>query len=400
MRRRFQQGYVFQKGRKKLDPWLPTEPAYVQFWRDAPGEPQRREVVALGTHRTRTRAERKAAETLEKLGINSTQHFIESTSSVTFRQQGEVWLHQLQTRKRNPIESNTIEVRRYALDKWHYTYFGAARIADITNRSLKDFAEHLVTACLSPSTIREYVQYVKSIVASAIDDNGEELFPRKWNDDFIDVPPIGEQRQPSVTADAISSIVREAEGQERVLYALLAGCGPLRIGEALGLEVRHISPDFRTLSIRQSANRGIIKERTKTVNGIRDIDVCASIATMLRDFIGDRTEGLLFHSPSGNQLLQSNILFRSLHPILTKLGLPKGGFNIFRRFRRTYLDTTECPESLKHFWTGHAPRHVSERYIKLGQQRDFRLEWAERVGTGFELPVGPLGQLIVMRRTA
>jgi len=45
-----------------------------------------------------------------------------------------------------------------------------------------------------------------------------------------------------------------------------------------------------------------------------------------------------------------------------------------------------CPEVLKHFWTGHAQTHVSERYMKHVQNRDFRLMWAERIGLGFELP--------------
>jgi integrase len=39
-------------------------------------------------------------------------------------------------------------------------------------------------------------------------------------------------------------IVEKSVGQERVLYALLAGAG-LRVGEALGLEFQHISEDFR-----------------------------------------------------------------------------------------------------------------------------------------------------------
>src|SRR5690242_8461157 len=74
MRRRGQHGNVFQKGRSKSDPWLPESPAYVQFWRDIPGQAEsRREKLALGVCRTRTIAERKAAERLEQLGINSAQ---------------------------------------------------------------------------------------------------------------------------------------------------------------------------------------------------------------------------------------------------------------------------------------------------------------------------------------
>ena len=44
--------------------------------------------------------------------------------------------------------------------------------------------------------------------------------------------------------------------------------------------------------------------------------------------------------------------------------------------------------------------HVSERYTKLLQDRDFRLEWAEKIGMGFEVParsVAPRAPLIVFR---
>jgi len=122
---------------------------------------------------------------------------------------------------------------------------------------------------------------------------------------------------------------------------------------------------------------------------------------MLKDFIGTRTSGLLFQTSSGAQILQTNVLRDSLHPILKKLDHAKGGFNIFRRYRMTHLEKSDCPEALKHFWSGHAPKHVSERYVKLLTDRDFRLNWAEKIGLGFELPgtqVGQRGQLLQFRR--
>ena len=106
---------------------------------------------------------------------------------------------------------------------------------------------------------------------------------------------------------------------------------------------------------------------------------------MLKDHIGARTSGLLFCTSTGAQLLQTN----TLHV--------KGGFNIFRRFRITRLNKSDCPDALKHFWSGHAHTHISERYTKLLQERDFRLEWAEKIGMGFELPApstGKLGKLL------
>ena len=401
-RRKYRQGYVYQKARKRDDDWLPKEPAYVQYWVDVPGEAEQvKRHVALGFCRTRTIAERVAAEKLEKLGINSTQTFIEVTSTVTFKQQGEIWLKSLAKRKRNPLEQTTIDTRKYAMDKWIYPFFEGYLLADVNNMAMKGFVDHM--SKLSAATIRDYSNIVKAVVASAIDETGEPLFPRTWNEEFIDAPIIRHQRQPSTTTDGVTKILEAAEGQYCVLYALLAGCGPLRAGEALGLEVaKHISADCRTLYIRQKAKRGVVQPYLKTQNGERDIDLCTSLASMLKEYIGARTSGLLFHTSTGAQLLQSNTLQDSLHPILKKLEHVKGGFNIFRRFRITLLKKSDCPEVLQHFWSGHAQTHVSERYTKLSQDRDYRLEWAERIGLGFDLPkpsVARLALLIPFKKT-
>jgi hypothetical protein len=401
-RRKGQRGSVFQKGRRKNE-WALHEPAYLRFWKDVPGIAEaKREVLPLGFYRTRNEAEREAAKRIEHLGINSTQRFIEATSSTTFKQQGEWWLKSLAARKRNPVEQTTIDNRRYALDKWMYPFMGEKLLADLNNRTLKELVEKMSSE-LAASSIRDYVNVVKAVVGSAIDENGEQLFARKWNDEYIDAPLVGEQNQPSTTSEGMTQILEKASGQYRVMYALLAGCGPLRAGEALGLEIdKHISPDFRTLCIQQKAKRGEIQPYLKTKSGEREVDLCCSLAKMLRDFVGNRTEGLLFRSSTGAQLLQSNILSDSLHPTLEAIKHVKGGFNIFRRFRITHLQKTECPEVLRHFWSGHAPKHVSERYTKLREERDFRLEWTEKVGLGFGLTpsIGQLGQLRIVPKVA
>src|SRR6516225_2577271 len=211
-----------------------------------------------------------------------------------------------------------------------YPFFEGYLLADVNTRAMKEFVEHISGPGLSPATIRDYSNFVKSVVASAINEDGEELFPRTWNEDYIDAPVVKHQRQPSTNKEGMERILREATGQYRVLYALLAGCGPLRAGEALGLEIgKHISEDCRTLYIRQKAKRGKIQLYTKTQNGTeaqcdgeiigRDVDLCTSLARMLREYIGNRTSGLLFCTLTGGQLLQTNTLQDSLHTILKNL---------------------------------------------------------------------------------
>jgi hypothetical protein len=206
-RRKYQQGYVFQKGRKRSDAWLPKEPAYVQFWRDTQGQVKpKKEKACLGICRTRTIAERAAAEKLEQLSINSARTFIEATSTVSFKVQGEIWLTFLANRKRNPLEQTTIDTRRYALDKWIYPFFEGKLLADVSNLTMKDFVEHISE--LAPATIRDYSNIVKAVVASAINDKGEQLFPRTWNEEFIDAPLVKHQKQPSTDKKGMESILK------------------------------------------------------------------------------------------------------------------------------------------------------------------------------------------------
>ncbi len=89
------------------------------------------------------------------------------------------------------------------------------------------------------------------------------------------------------------------------------------------------------MEIVQKAKRGELQDHMKTKNADsrygRVVDLPESLAAVLREFVGGRTSGLVFYKPDGSQLMQRDILKHSLHPILKKLGLEQGGFNIFRR---------------------------------------------------------------------
>ena len=170
-----------------------------------------------------------------------------------------------------------------------------------------------------------------------------------------------------------------------MLYTLCASAG-LRFGEALGIDIRNISPDCTTIKICQKAWRGQIHDYLKSESGKREIDLHSTVATMLKEFVGERKSGLLFSTRTGKQLYQSSILRRSLHPILANLKQPKTGCHAFRRFRITWLRKNLVPEDLITFWHGHAGKTVTDSYSKLKDDAEFRKQVAEKVGLGFDLP--------------
>jgi hypothetical protein len=77
------------------------------------------------------------------------------------------------------------------------------------------------------------------------------------------------------------------------------------------------------------------------------------VAAIPKEFIGEKKEGLLFRSKTGKPPSQSNVLRRSLHPVLAKLNQPKCGAHAFRRFRRTWLRKNDVTKDLESFWMGH-----------------------------------------------
>jgi integrase len=252
------------------------------------------------------------------------------------------------------------------------------------NATLKALIAKMDDASLSAQSIVTYTNLVKLVVASALDENGEELFPRKWNNEFIDLPMVENQYQPIFTAETVNAIVQTARGQDQVLYVLLAATG-LRVGEAFGLEIKHLSEDCRTITVEQSC-WGKSLQTPKTKSAYRQVDVCIAVAGLLKSFIGDRKLGLVFANSAGKPLSQTNVIRRSLHPILKELAVNQAGFHAMRRFRTTWLRKQRAPEDLIRFWLGHAKSSVTDGYSKLADDLEYRLEVTEKIGAGFTVP--------------
>jgi hypothetical protein len=124
----------------------------------------------------------------------------------------------------------------------------------------------------------------------------------------------------------------------------------------------------------------------KTKNAYRQVDVCMTPGEMLKTFVGERRSGLIFRNHHGRPLSQTNVLRRSLHPILKELGAAKTGFHAMRGFRPTWLRKQRAPEDLIRFWLGHAEQCMTDAYSKLAEDVEFRIQVAETAGTGFAVP--------------
>jgi integrase len=380
-RRIGQKGSVFQH----CKPWNPEAAAYGRFWIDVPHGGRQRKTVSLGVCRTRSIAKQKLCEYIESTGINGKQCFTTTTTPGTmFRAQAEIWINSLPKRRRKPVKPATIFGWQHALDKWILPNLGEKLLAEVSNGMLRELVDKMAAAGLSPKSIVNYSRVVKTVVASAVDSDGEQIHPRKWNHDFIGIPIVRKelQHRPTVTETELNAILSKAKGRYAVLFALLAGAG-LRIGEALGVKVTDLSPDYSILYVRRSIWHGKEQE-PKTPSAVRVVDIAEPLAQLLRRYVHGRV-GYIFATKNGSALQQRNVL-RALHATGKKVG-----FHAFRRFRTETLRRERVPEDLTRLWLGHAKQSITD-YYAAGLERDeaWRREWCERAGLGFSL-VGLLG---------
>jgi len=303
------------------------------------------------------------------------------------------WIARLQNRRRRPVKPATTSTFSSYIQNHINPLLGDQEVEAIGNKQLKEFAEALVAKDLAPKTVLEIVNTVKQCIASAQDDNGGQLYPRTWNNDWIleGVPDVRDQHQPLCTKEMLKEAlkVRHASTDKyRIIVALLAASG-LRVGELLSLRVgddgEHSGYDQENslLAIRTSLWRGQ-EQKPKTASSIRTVDLSAPVNAMLAAYVaqgGKKTGDFLFATRKGTPYAQA---FLREH-LLTPLDIP--GFHSLRRWRVSYLRSTGTPEMLLKAWLGHSNgSDITARYDKSGEDKAWRSNWATRLGVGFDLP--------------
>jgi len=378
--------------------------------------------------------ERRKIAMLEEAGVNAEEtlraQITEDVSgSITFQQQADAWLYAAQTRKRDPIEAATAKGYRSYIHNHLNPILGELPLSAVDNDVLKSLVQKLHDKELGPKTISSIVETGKLVMAS-LKVNGEEVYKRTWDNEYIDLPVVDpeDQNSEAFTPEEMTHILdtafqTAAKNPAYMLALSVSGLG-LRIGEALAIKVRDnigcphckvlrprrcqhgttFSEDCRVLHIRQSVYESKFKQ-PKTKNGKREVDVPESVAAIFREYLAGKPPGtLLFSSRSGRPLLQRNINRDWLHPILESVGLRTAerwrdangrrkvkcvdgdgkAWHAMRRFRSTHLETELIPETLIKLWLGHGKKGVTEQsYIKLMGRVDVRRKYVESVGLGF-----------------
>lgn len=317
---------------------------------------------------------------------------------MTFQEQSERWLTGLKERKRDPVSPATIRTYSGLLNNWILPRLAQTEINTFQNNGMRLFVADLLSPAQAPSakTVDMVVSAVKQIIASAIDDNGDQLFPRVWNEDYIDAPRVDRKDQdtPAATSEMIEKALPQCDLRMGSFYAFGAGTG-LRIGEILATRIGddgiHTGWDWKKkiVYVRTEFYQAIEKG-PKTEAGIRETEICDELNCLLVEYAQPTKASigkLMWSTETGRPMWPTFLYLRSEHR-MSKIGFPPGyGFHSLRRYRITKLREFGVPEEIIKFWLGHElGADITDRYSKLVENVEVRKQWAERVGLGFSIP--------------
>lgn len=371
---------------------------HVRFYVDIPGaEKRQRKSVPIGPavgkdKLTKPEAIRKGTEVIASLGVNTTEHLERATNPsaiVTFGQRVN-WcrkFHKAWTDgKPGPVATMESQLTKHILPR-----LGSLPLDAIDETAVQEFATDLKrttfemrkpngnlikTYKLSRKTILNIVGVIKLVL-------GKKVW-MTWN---LDLGKPQRPKQRYFTQEQLGKIIEACDGQDRILFALLAGTG-MRIGEAAGLHVEDLDLTNDVIYVRRGVWNG--REQTpKTENAERAIDIDVTLAEILRQYLQDRKTGRVFQARNGSPICGNNIRKRVLYPLLERLDIPKAGIHAFRHSRVTILRKNGTPEDLQKQWIGHSSLRTTDRYSHTNQEVEYRQRAARKVG--LELIVGPNG---------
>jgi integrase len=172
------------------------------------------------------------------------------------------------------------------------------------------------------------------------------------------------QQARTFTPEQAKAILNMAQDPWRIMFAIAAYAG-LRAGEILGLSIEDVDLARGVLTVRKTAWYGRI-QTTKSEESEDTVPIVQPLVEMLRGFIGERREGLLFLNRAGKPHFASSVVWKKLWPLCDALKIPRAGFHAFRHMHATaLLDTGATPKVTQRQLRHADPRVTLNHYAHL-----------------------------------
>jgi integrase len=207
---------------------------------------------------------------------------------------------------------------------------GSLTLTEINTKAVQAFVAHLATGGRSRKTVENVLLTLSSILRKA---KAWDYACGSFSLADITLPREGvKKEQRSFTDEEAGKILAAAPEPFGTILALTSVLG-LRIGEVLALRVSDIDFSRKIVRVRQS-----IDAATRTVQAVKsrassaDVPMPTQLEARLRKHLQthDGEADLLFINRHGRPFSANKLRAKLLHPLLVKLGIPRGGFHSMR----------------------------------------------------------------------
>ena len=325
-----------------------------RYYVDVPGQQERKRVrVKLGFEKDgmkRSEAERKLKGIIDASGVNSVEYKIPSAE--TFAERAETWKAEYLAFKK-PSTRKTME---HHINKYLVPKFGAMAVDAVTPELADKWVKTLPH--LKTQTLKHIIATLQLALGVRFG-KGKIKYPSAINAESDDARCFSRSE--------VAAIVSKAREKNRemyaVMFALAAGTG-LRAGELYALSISDVDLERKVITVWRSAFDGAF-QTTKTKNSRRKVAIGDALATLIKNYLAGRTDGLMFPCRNGGPFRNNNVLADVLHPILRELNIELGGLHAFRHHRVSELVMAGVSMPMIRSWIGHGSDKMVARYTHL-----------------------------------
>jgi integrase len=203
-------------------------------------------------------------------------------------------------------------------------------LTEINTKAVQAFVAHLATGGRSRKTVENVLLTLSSILRKA---KAWDFTCGSFSLADITLPREGvKKEQRCFTDEEIGKILAAAPEPFGTILALTSVLG-LRIGEVLALRVSDVDFTRKIVRVRQSIDAATRKvQAVKSSASSADVPMPSQLEARVRKHLQthDGKTDLLFINRRGRPYSANKLRAKVLHPLLEKLGIPRGGFHSMR----------------------------------------------------------------------
>jgi integrase len=228
------------------------------------------------------------------------------------------------------LKGSTIRAAESHLRAHIIPKLGSLPLTEINTKTVQSFVAYLATGGRSKKTVENALLTLSSILRTA---KAWDYACANFSLADITMPREGVKKEQRCFTDAeVGKILSAAPESFGTILAVTAVLG-LRIGEVLALRVSDVDFVRKILRVRQSvdaATRNV--QAVKSQASSADVPMPSHLDARLRKYLQthDGKSDLLFVNRRGRPFSANKLREKVLHPLLVKLGIPRGGFHSMR----------------------------------------------------------------------